>query len=168
MLHNKYKIEEGSTDVAWIYDQYSSQLQQELAASKRLTGKVLPHVVAGLVPLLYGNVCTHNHLLMAVLYSSMPARHKQSTTWQRLVDEHGRAHFHFDRNPSWLCCSGHMGLSFLRAACCDDDWLGHPFACILTHYCCPFCSCNGYLGMQQWEHLLQECTAVRALAVQWG
>ena len=40
-----------------------------------------------------------------------------STTWRRLVDEHGRAHFQFDRNPSWLCCSVYLGLSFLRAAC---------------------------------------------------
>ena len=72
MLHNKYEIEEDSTDVAWIYDTYSSQLQQELAASKRLTGKGLQHVVAGFVPLLYGNVCMHNHLLTAALYSCMP------------------------------------------------------------------------------------------------
>ena len=149
MLHNKYEIEEYSTDVAWIYDTYSRQLQRELAASQRLTGKGLQHVVAGLVPLLYGNVSTHNHLLTAAFYSRMPARHKWSTTRQRLVDEHSRAHFHFDRNPSWLCCSGHMRLSFLRAACCTDDWLGYPFACILTHQRCPFCSCNGYLGMQQ-------------------
>ena len=51
MLRNKYKKED-SMDVAWIYDLYSSPLQQEQAASKRLTGKGLQHVVAGLVPLL--------------------------------------------------------------------------------------------------------------------
>ena len=133
VLRNKYEIEEDSTDVAWIYDTYSSQLQRELAASKRLTGKGLQNAVAGLVPLLYGNVSTHNHLLTAALYNSMPARHKRSTTWQRLVDEHGRAHFHFDGNPLWLCCSEHMGFRFLRAACCNDKWLGYPFTCILTH-----------------------------------
>ena len=168
VLCNKYKIEEDSTDIACIYDTYSSQLQQELAPNKRLTGKGLQNAAAGLLPLLYGNVSTHNHLLTAALYNSMPARNKRSTKWRRLVDEHGRTHFYFDRNHLWLCCSGHMGLSFLRAACCNDEWLGYPFTCILTHQCCPFCSCKGYLGMQQWEHLLQECTAVRALAVQWG
>lgn len=59
MLRNKYKIEEDSTDVAWIYDLYSSQLQRELAASKRLIGKGLQHVVAGLVPMLYENIGPH-------------------------------------------------------------------------------------------------------------
>ena len=86
MLRNEYKIEDHSIDIAWIYDLYSSQLQQELAASKRLAAKGLQHVVAGLVPLLYGNIRMYNHLLTAELYSSIPARHKRSTTLQRLVD----------------------------------------------------------------------------------
>ena len=133
-----------------------------------MTEKSLQHVVAGLVPLLYGKICTQHHLLTATLYNSMPARHRRSTTWRRLVDEHGRTHFQFDKHPSWLCCSGHMGLSFLRAACCTEDWLGHSFASLLAHQCCPFCSCAGFLGMHPWKHILQECTAVRVLAEQWG
>ena len=86
MLHNKYKIDEDSTDVAWIYDQYSSQLQRELAASKRLTDKGLQDVVSGLAPLLYENIHAHNHMLTAALYSNTPARHTRSTTWRRLVN----------------------------------------------------------------------------------
>ena len=74
VLHNKYEKEEDSTYVAWIYDTYSSHLQPELAANKRLTGKGLQNAVAGLEPLLYGNVSMHNHLLTAALYNSMPAR----------------------------------------------------------------------------------------------
>ena len=81
MLRDKYKIEEDNTDVAWIYDEYSSKLQQDLVASKRLTEKGLQHVVMGLVPLLYGRIGMRNNLLTTMLYSSMPARHRQNTTW---------------------------------------------------------------------------------------
>ena len=86
MLHNNYKTEDNSAEVAWIYDYYSNQLQRDLVASKRLATKGLQHVIAGLVPLLYGNIRVHNHLLTAELYSSIPARHRRGTTWRRLVD----------------------------------------------------------------------------------
>lgn len=68
-------------------------------------------------------------------------------------------------NPSWLCCTGHMRLSFLRAAYYHDhESLSHSFSCILAQQSCPFCNCQRYLGIEQWEHLLQNCTGVKALA----
>ena len=70
--------------------------------------------------------------------------------------------------PSWLCCPSNRGLSFLRAACCnEEDWDGHSFSMLLDHLQCPFCDCPRYCGLQRWEHLLTECQSCKAMAFTW-
>ena len=144
-------------------------MYQELSNSRHLCTKGLHHIVAGMVPLAFGGVNQLHEMLTAATYDTLPVQQRQYTAWIREPSRNGGYKYLFSHHPSWLHCRGTQGLGFIIATCSDEDeWQVLSFISLLAHEQCLFCLHPGFLGHDQWQHLLCDCTVAREISVYVG